>query len=150
MLVLQAPGGESSVMLKSFGGRTRCRPHSCKRNCCRRPSYRRSVVGDLGAVGRAPGGESNMVLATLNSDGSATSEGEQADSTLRLPVASTSPTSTWTSVSVAGAFGAVAVAGGCFNHAVAIDVASIHLGGRRQNGHRKDCNRHGRHRQVCR
>ncbi len=74
----------------------------------------------------------------------------RADSTLRLPVASTSPTSTWNSTSVAGAFGAGAVAGGCFNHAVAIDDASIHLGGRRQNGHRKDCNRHGLHRQVCR
>ena len=87
-------------------------------------SGRRSVVGDLGAVGRAPGGKSNMALATMNSDSSATSEGEQADSTLPLPVASTSPTSTWTSVSVAGAFGAVAMAGGCFSHAVAINVAT--------------------------
>ena len=38
---------------------------------------------------------------------------EQEESTLRLPAASTSPASTWTSVTVAGAFGAGAVAGGC-------------------------------------
>ena len=52
---------------------------------------------------------------------------EQEDSSLRWPVAPTSPASTWT-----------AVAGGCFKPAVAsgINVASVHL----------DC-RAGRHRQ---